>query len=78
MKLKNSFFYTIREDIKDEDSRSGNLLVKAGMIKKTSSGIYMYLPLGMKVLENIKKIDVNNISDIFIRINLSNIIQSNR
>lgn len=64
MKLKNSFFYTIREDIKDEDSRSGNLLVKAGMIKKTSSGIYMYLPLGMKVLENIKKIvreEMNNI-----------------
>lgn len=64
MKLKNSFFYTIREDIKDEDSKSGNLLVKAGMIKKTSSGIYMYLPLGMKVLENIKKIvreEMNNI-----------------
>ena len=64
MKLKNSFFYTIREDIKDEDSRSGNLLVKAGMIKKTSSGIYRYLPLGMKVLENIKKIvreEMNNI-----------------
>lgn len=64
MKLKNSFFYTIREDIKDEDSTSGNLLVKAGMIKKTSSGIYMYLPMGMKVLENIKKIvreEMNNI-----------------
>lgn len=56
MKLKNSFFYTIRENIKDEDSISGNLLVRSGMIKKTSSGIYMYLPLGLKVLENIKKI----------------------
>ena len=30
MKLKNSFFFTIREDVKDEDSVSGNLLVKAG------------------------------------------------
>ncbi len=56
MKLKNSFFYTIRENIKDEDSVSGNLLVRAGMIKKTSSGIYMFLPLGQKVLENIKKV----------------------
>ena len=36
MKLKNSFFYTIRENIKDEDSVSGNLLVRSGMIKKTS------------------------------------------
>ena len=53
MKLKNSFFYTIRENIKDEDSVSGNLLVKSGMIKKTSSGIYMYLPLVLKVLNNI-------------------------
>ena len=37
MKLKNSFFYTMREDAKDEDSRSGNLLVRAGMIKKTAA-----------------------------------------
>ena len=56
MRLKNSFFYTIRENIKDEDSVSGNLLVRSGMIKKTSSGIYMYLPLGYKVLKNIEKI----------------------
>ncbi len=56
MKLKNSFFYTIREDVKDEDSKSGNLLVRGGMIKKTSSGIYMYLPLGLKVLRNIENI----------------------
>ena len=56
MKLKNSYFYTLRENAKDEDSTSGNLLVRAGMIKKVSSGIYMYLPLGLKALDNIKKI----------------------
>ena len=56
MKLKNSFFYTIREDVKDEDSISGNLLVRSGMIKKTSSGIYLYMPLGYKVLKNIENI----------------------
>lgn len=56
MKLKNSYFYTLRENVKDEDSTSGNLLVRAGMIKKVSSGIYMFLPLGLKVLDNIKKI----------------------
>lgn len=56
MKLKNNFFYTIREDIKDEDSISGNLLVRSGMIKKSSAGIYMYLPLGFKVLKNIENI----------------------
>ena len=56
MKLKNSYFYTLRENAKDEDSTSGNILVRSGMIKKVSSGIYMYLPLGLKVLDNIKKI----------------------
>ena len=56
MKLKNSFFYTIREDIKDEESISGNLLSRSGMIKKSSSGIYIYMPLGYKVLKNIENI----------------------
>lgn len=56
MKLKESFFYTIREDIKDEESTSGKLLVRSGMIKKTSNGIYMYMPFGLKVMENIKEI----------------------
>lgn len=56
MKLKNSFFYTLRENVKDEDSDSGNLLVRSGMIKKSSSGIYMYMPLGYKVLKKIEAI----------------------
>ncbi len=56
MKLKNSYFFTLRENVKDEDSISGNLLVRAGMIKKVSSGIYMFLPMGLKALDNIKTI----------------------
>ena len=56
MKLRNNFFYTIREDVKEEDSVSGNLLVRSGMIKKSSAGVYMYLPLGLKVLKNIENI----------------------
>ena len=46
MKLSNSYFYTLRENVKEEDSTSGNLLVRAGMIKKSSSGIYMIMPMG--------------------------------
>ncbi len=56
MKLNNSFFYTKREDAKDEDSTSGNLLVRAGMIKKSSSGIYMIMPMGKRVLHKIENI----------------------
>ena len=53
MKLKNSYFFTLRENVKDEDSLSSNLLVRAGFIKKTSSGVYMMLPLGWRVMEKI-------------------------
>lgn len=56
MRLSNSYFFTLRENVKDEESISGNLLTRAGYIKKTSSGIYMYLPLGLKVLKNIENI----------------------
>ena len=56
MKLSESFFYTLREDAKDEESISGNLLVKSGMIKKVSNGIYTFMPLGLKVLQNIEHI----------------------
>jgi prolyl-tRNA synthetase len=53
MRLSNSFFYTFREDAKDEDSISGNLLSRAGFIKKSSAGVYMFMPFGYKVLNKI-------------------------
>ena len=56
MKLNNNFFYTLRENAKDEDSISSNLLVRSGMIKKIASGVYIFMPLGYKVLKNIEKI----------------------
>jgi prolyl-tRNA synthetase len=56
MKLSNSFFYTIRDEIKDEDSKSGSLLVKSGLIKKEASGIYMFMPMGMRVKRKIEDI----------------------
>lgn len=56
MRLKNSYFFTLRENVKDEDSISSNMMVRAGYIKKTAAGIYMLLPLGYKVSEKIKSI----------------------
>lgn len=64
MRLSRDYFFTLRDDVKDEDSSSGNLLVRSGMIKKTSSGIYMMLPLGLKVMnkiENIVRDEMNKI-----------------
>ena len=56
MRLKNSYFFTLRENVKDEDSVSSNMLVRAGMIKKSSSGVYMMLPLGWRILQKIETI----------------------
>ena len=56
MRLSNSFFYTIREDVKDEETISGNLLVRSGMIKKSSAGVYMFMPMGYLVFSNIRSI----------------------
>ena len=56
MKLSKSFFFTLREDAKDEESVSGNLLVRSGMIKKIGAGIYMFLPMGLRVLDKIGNI----------------------
>ena len=56
MKLCGNYFYTQKEDVKDEESVSANLLVRAGMIKKVGSGIYTFLPLGYRVLKNIENI----------------------
>ena len=56
MRLSKEFFYTLRENASDEDSVSGNLLVRGGFITKISNGIYAKLPLGVKLTENIKEI----------------------
>lgn len=56
MRLKNSYFFTLRENVKDEDSQSSNALVRAGMIKKSSTGVYMMLPMGLKVFNHINDI----------------------
>ena len=56
MKLSNSYFYTLRENPKDEDSVSVTLLVRAGFIKKVRAGIYMFMPNGSKTLSKIEGI----------------------
>lgn len=56
MKLSESYFYTLRENVKGEESASGNLLTRAGFIKKNSSGVFMMLPLGLMTLRKIEGI----------------------
>lgn len=63
MRLSKDFFYTIKENITDEDSVSGKLLVKSGMIKKIGNGIYAIMPLGKKAVENIENIVRKNMNE---------------
>ncbi len=50
------FVPTTREDPSDADLISHKLMIKSGMIKKTASGIYNWLPLGLIVLRNVEEI----------------------
>ena len=56
MKLSNMFFKTYRENPANAEINSHKLLVRAGYIKQLSNGIFMFLPLGLKVLEKIKNV----------------------
>ncbi len=54
--MSKSFVKTLRNAPKEETATNGALLTRAGYIHKEMAGVYDYLPLGMKVIENIKNI----------------------
>lgn len=56
MRLSKSFIKTLRDAPKDETAKSAGFLIRAGYIHKELAGVYDYLPLGLKVIENIKNI----------------------
>ncbi len=56
MRLSKTFIKTLREAPKDETALNGALLTRAGYIHKEMAGVYDYLPLGLRVIENIKNI----------------------
>ncbi|MFJ9405486.1 proline--tRNA ligase [Streptomyces sp. NPDC101393] len=47
---------TLRDDPADAETASHKLLVRAGYVRRTSAGIWTWLPLGKKVLENVSRI----------------------
>ncbi|MEN3013144.1 MAG: proline--tRNA ligase [Endomicrobiia bacterium] len=56
MKLTNFYLPTLREPPSECDIISSKLMFRAGMIRKLASGIYEYLPLGLRVLKKIEQI----------------------
>ena len=47
---------TLKEDPADADVISHKLMLRAGMIRQLASGLYTWLPLGLRVLRNIERI----------------------
>lgn len=62
--MSNMFTKTRKHAPADETAKNAQLLIKAGYVHKEMAGVYSYLPLGLKVLNNIAKIvreEMNNI-----------------
>lgn len=56
MKLSQLFTKTSKTVPADETAKNAQLLIRAGFVHKEMAGVYAYLPLGLMVLENIKRI----------------------
>ena len=56
MKRSQLFLPTLKENPSEASITSHRLMLRSGMIRQSSSGIYTWLPLGYKVLKNIENI----------------------
>jgi prolyl-tRNA synthetase len=54
MRLSQLFTKTRKDAPADEEATNAQLLIRAGYIHKEMAGVYAYLPLGLKVIENNK------------------------
>lgn len=56
MRFTKMFIPTIKDAPKDAEVISHQLMIRAGMIRKVASGIYNFLPLGLRVLKKVENI----------------------
>ncbi|AJC11744.1 prolyl-tRNA synthetase [Berryella intestinalis] len=56
IRMSSLYAPTLKEDPSDAELASHRLLLRAGMIRKMGSGLYTFLPLGMRVLNKISNI----------------------
>ncbi|MFE5139186.1 proline--tRNA ligase [Streptomyces fagopyri] len=55
-RMSRSMVKTLRDDPADAETLSHKLLVRAGYVRRNSAGIWTWLPLGKKVLDNISRV----------------------
>jgi prolyl-tRNA synthetase len=56
MKTSNFLLATLRETPKEAETISHQLMLRAGMIRRLTSGIYTWLPLGLRVLKKVENL----------------------
>ncbi|MGN2371767.1 proline--tRNA ligase [Clostridium cagae] len=56
MKMSNMLISTLREVPAEAEIDSHKLMLRSGMIRKMASGIYNYMPLGLKALKKVEDI----------------------
>ena len=56
MRMSRYFLPTLKEDPSEAQIVSHRLMLRAGMIRQSSAGIYSWLPLGLKVLRKVEAI----------------------
>jgi len=56
MRLSHYFLPTLKEIPAEAQIASHRLMLRAGMVNQTASGIYTWLPMGLRVMEKIEKI----------------------
>ena len=56
MKLSNYYIPTLKDAPKDADTLSAKLMIRAGLIRKLASGLYEWLPLGLRALKKVENI----------------------
>ena len=56
MRLSRAFLPTLKETPAEAQIASHRLMLRAGMVRQTSAGIYAWLPLGWRVLQKVEQI----------------------
>src|ERR1700757_5054951 len=56
MRLSEYFLPLLRENPTEAQIVSHRLMLRAGMIRQSSAGIYSWLPLGLRVLKKVERI----------------------
>ena len=56
MRVSQFYLVTLKEAPAEADVASQRLMLRAGMIKKVSSGIYSWLPLGLRTLRKVEQV----------------------